>query len=153
MKIAQGYYILKSNSSKKLVAYIDGAARGNPGPAGIGVVLKDESGNAVNEISKFLGETTNNIAEYSAFLEALREAGELGYKEVIVYSDSELLANQLNGEYKVKNDNLKILFGKALELINNFKKVEIKHIDRENNKEADKLANKAINLSGFNKIF
>lgn len=155
MRIVQGFYILKNKikSKNKLFIYIDGAARGNPGPAGIGVLLKDEDGTVIKEISRFLGEATNNIAEYNALIEALEEAGKSGYKDVQVCSDSELVILQLKGEYKVKNSNLKKLFDKAISLSNNFDKIEIKHIPREENKDADRLANKAINLSGLNNNF
>ena len=137
--------------SETLVSiYIDGAARGNPGPAGIGVLLKEE-GKKIKEVYKYLGDATNNIAEYSALIHGLQEAIALGYKNVELFLDSELVAHQLKGEYRVKNTNMKPLFEKAVNLINNFNSVKITRIDRSNNKEADKLANKAINLSSLNK--
>ncbi|NQT06062.1 MAG: ribonuclease HI family protein [Candidatus Omnitrophica bacterium] len=136
--------------NKKLLIYIDGAARGNPGPAGIGVVLLDEKKKRVKDYYKFLGKTTNNIAEYNALVYALQEAHMLGAKEIVLHMDSELVAKQLKGEFRVKNNNIKPLFEQAIHLINGLEKVEIKHIDRSLNKEADKLANKAINLSGLN---
>ena len=128
--------------------YIDGAARGNPGPAGAGVVLKD-GGKIVKEIHKYLGETTNNVAEYSAAIVGLQEAIALGYKNAALHMDSELVSQQLKGEYRVKDGNMKVLFEKVIALVNSFDSVRIVKIDRENNKEADKLANKAINLSGL----
>ena len=130
--------------------YIDGAARGNPGPAGAGIVLK-EGETMIKEIHKYLGETTNNVAEYSAAIYGLEAAIALGYKNAALYLDSELVAQQLKGEYRVKDGNMKILFEKAIALINNFDSVKIVKIDRENNKEADKMANKAINLKGLTK--
>jgi len=130
--------------------YIDGAARGNPGPAGAGVVLK-EGNKTIKTIYKFLGDTTNNIAEYSALISGLQEAITLGYKNVELYLDSELVVQQLKGDYKVKNSNIKLLFEKAIMLMNSFENIKIIKIERSNNKEADKLANKAINLSGLNK--
>ena len=130
--------------------YIDGAARGNPGPAGTGVVIK-EDGKTVKTLYKFLGYATNNIAEYSAAVSGLQEALALGYKHASLYLDSQLVAQQLRGDYRVKNTNIKPLFDKAITLINNFNTVKIIKIDREKNKEADRLANKAINLSGLNK--
>ncbi len=133
----------------KLSIYIDGAARGNPGPAGIGVVIKDISGNSIKDFYKFLGKATNNIAEYNALVYALQEAHMLGAKEVSLHMDSELVAKQITGEYRVKNANIKPLFEQAVHLINGFDRVQIKHIDRSLNKEADKLANKAINLAGL----
>lgn len=139
------------NLSKETVSiYIDGAARGNPGPAGAGIILK-EGEKTIKSTYKYLGEATNNVAEYSALIAGLQEAITLGYKNVKLYVDSELVAQQLKGDYKVKNSNIKTLFDKAILLINGFENLEIIKIDRENNKEADKLANKAINLSGLNK--
>ncbi len=133
-----------------LYIYIDGAARGNPGPAGIGVVILDDKKKKVKDYYKYLGKATNNIAEYNALVYALQEAHMLDAKEIILYTDSELVAKQLKGEFRVKNANIKPLFEQAVHLINGFKRVEIREIDRSLNKEADKLANKAINLSGLN---
>ena len=130
--------------------YIDGAARGNPGPAGAGIILK-EGDNTIKTIHKYLGDTTNNIAEYSAAIYGLQEAITLGYKNAELYMDSELVAQQLRGDFRVKNSNIKPLFDKAIALINNFDSIKIIRIERRDNKEADKLANKAINLSGLNK--
>lgn len=135
--------------NKKISLFIDGASRGNPGPAGLGVVILDESGKKIKEVSKYLGETTNNVAEYSALVYALDEALMLKADEILVNVDSELVAKQLNGEYRVKDETIKLFFDKALHVLKSFKKFEIKHIDRSKNKEADKLANKAINLAGL----
>lgn len=133
---------------KKVVLYTDGCCRGNPGPAGIGVVIKDSRGKLLKELSEYIGEATNNIAEYSALIRGLEEACDLGAQHIKVFMDSELVVKQLSGEYKVKDNGMKELFRKALEALKDFKSSEIKHIDRSKNKEADKLANKAINLSG-----
>lgn len=130
--------------------YADGAARGNPGPAGAGAVLKEGS-RTVKSIYRYLGEATNNVAEYSALISGLREAAVLGYKNVRLLLDSELAFNQLRGEYRVKNSGIKPLFEEAVAIINGFDSFNIVKIDRSENKEADKLANKAINLSGLNK--
>ncbi len=134
---------------KKIYLYIDGASRGNPGPAGIGVVLLDEGKKTIKNFYKYIGETTNNVAEYNALIYGLQEALMLKADEIIVNLDSELVAQQIKGEYRVKNVNIKPLFEQALHLLNGFRKVEVKHIGRDYNKEADKLANKAINLSSF----
>ncbi len=134
----------------ELSIYIDGAARGNPGPAGAGALLKEGS-KTVIEIYKYLGDATNNVAEYSAAIFGLQEAIALGYKKVTLYMDSELVSRQLNGEYKVKDGKMKTLFEKAVSLVNSFDSVKIVKVDREENKQADKLANKAINLRGLNK--
>lgn len=130
--------------------YVDGAARGNPGPAGAGIVLK-EGDMTIKALYRYLGDTTNNIAEYSALISGLQEALVLGYKDAELYLDSELVVQQLKGDYKVKNSSIKSLFEKAITLINQFDNIKIVKINRLDNKEADKLANKAINLSGLNK--
>ncbi|MBL7155610.1 MAG: ribonuclease HI family protein [Candidatus Omnitrophica bacterium] len=138
-----------SNGVKKLLLYVDGGARGNPGPAGIGVVISNEKGKKLKEFNKFIGVTTNNIAEYNAVIYGLQEALIEKADEVELNLDSELVAQQLKGEYRVKNPNIRPLFEQARHLISGFKKIDIKHIDREKNKEADKLVNKAINLGGL----
>lgn len=135
--------------TKAVSLYVDGAARGNPGPAGAGIVVLDEDGKKIRELYKYLGETTNNIAEYHALLYGLQEALILRADSVVVHLDSELISRQLKGEYRVKNEELKRLFEQALNMLSGFKQYTIKHIDREKNKEADRLANKAINLSAL----
>ncbi len=135
--------------NKKLFLYTDGGSRGNPGPSGIGVIVLDAKRKKIKETSKYIGEATNNVAEYSALVCGLEEAAALGADEIVVYMDSELLAKQLNGEYRVKDGNIKVLFEKALGILKNFGSFEIKHIAREKNKEADRLVNKAINLAGL----
>jgi ribonuclease HI len=135
--------------NKKISLYIDGASRGNPGPAGVGVLVLDEKGKKIKEFCKYIGRTTNNVAEYNALIYGLDEALILRADEVVVNVDSELVAKQLNGEYRVKDENIKIFFEKALHILKSFKSFEVKHIDRSENKEADKLANKAINLAGL----
>ena len=135
--------------NKKLLIYTDGGARGNPGPAGIGVVIMDSKKKKLKEICKYIGEATNNVAEYSALVAALEEALGLNADEVAICMDSELITKHLSGEYRVKSEEIKPLFEKALALLKNFKKFEIKHIGRDGNKQADKLVNKAINLSSL----
>lgn len=125
-------------------AFIDGGARGNPGPAGAGALIQ---GPKPVEISKFLGTTTNNVAEYTALLLVLKEAISQGYTSLEVYTDSELLARQMQGKYKVKNANLKVLHQEALTLLPKFKSFTINHVYRENNKEADRLVNEAIDAN------
>jgi len=129
---------------KKIIIHSDGGARGNPGPAGIGAVLNDEKGRVLAEISKFLGETTNNQAEYQALIAGLEKAEELKAEEIECYLDSELVVKQLNREYRVKNAELAPLFLKVHNLSLSFKKIKYIHIRRENNKEADALANAAM---------
>jgi len=133
---------------KKLTIYTDGGARGNPGPAGIGCVILDEQGNSVEEISKYIGETTNNQAEYQALITALAKAKELGAEEIEVFLDSELVVKQLNRQYKVKDKGLASLFVQAYNLTLGFKKVIFKHIRREKNELADKLVNLALDKAG-----
>ncbi len=129
---------------KKLIIYTDGGARNNPGPAGIGAVLLDEKGNEVAAISEYVGEATNNQAEYMAVIAAIKKAGELGAEELEFYLDSELVVKQLNREYKVKNKDLAPLFVRIYNASLNFKKVSFNHVPREQNKEADRLVNLAI---------
>ena len=129
---------------KKLIIYTDGGARGNPGPAGIGCVLYDEKKNVVKEIAEYIGKTTNNQAEYKACLRAMEEAKKLDAEELEFYLDSELVVKQLNREYKVKNKELAPLFVKIYNLSQQFKQVTFAHIRREKNKEADALANQAM---------
>jgi len=131
---------------KELVIHIDGASRGNPGPSGIGIVVKDISGKVVKNIKKYIGIATNNTAEYSAFLTALAEAEKLGADKIKIFLDSELVYKQYLGEYRTNDKNLKEHLKKIREKEKKFLSVEITHIPRENNKEADKLANIAINI-------
>ena len=134
---------------KKLLLHVDGGSRGNPGPAGIGIVVSDAKGKKVKEFNKYIGIATNNVAEYNAVIYGLQEALIERADDVELNLDSELAAQQLKGEYRVKNPNIRPLFEQALHLISGFKKIDIKHIAREKNKEADKLVNKAINLGGL----
>ena len=135
--------------SKKVYLYTDGGSRGNPGPSGIGVVILDSNKTKIREAFKYIGEATNNVAEYTALVRGLEEAEAIGATDLTIYIDSELLVKQLNGEYKVKDANMKILFEKPLNALKNFNSFEVKHIERGMNKEADKLVNKAINLAGL----
>ena len=129
-----------------LVAHIDGGARGNPGPAGYGAVIEDEVGRPVVELSDYLGKQTNNYAEYSGLLAALAYTTRHGFKALKVYSDSELMVKQITGQYKVSNPSLKELHAKAIKLIEDLEAFEINHVPREQNREADWLANRAMDL-------
>lgn len=137
---------------KKLNIYIDGAARGNPGPAGAGIVVTDSSGNAIKNISRYVGNTTNNVAEYTALIFGMEEVHNLGAKELTINTDSELLAKQLGGEYKVKNSALRDLYTKIMQMLKSFDEVRINQIKRQENKGADKLANKAIDDAGKKRV-
>src|SRR5262252_4214087 len=127
-----------------LIAHSDGSARGNPGPAGYGVVIKDESGRKVAALSEYLGHQTNNFAEYQGLIAALEYAIEHGPKALKVISDSELLVRQIKGIYKVKNAALQDLHARAKELIRQLEWFSIGHALREHNQEADRLANEAM---------
>ncbi|TYP54958.1 ribonuclease HI family protein [Thermosediminibacter litoriperuensis] len=132
---------------KRLTVYTDGASRGNPGDAGIGIVMLDENGNTLKEVSDYIGQTTNNIAEYTALVTALKEALEMGCEEIDIFSDSELMVKQINGEYQIKNEGIKRLHTQVMGLLKEFKKFSINHIRREQNKRADELANEGIDLA------
>lgn len=126
---------------------IDGGARGNPGPAAAGVIVRCcDDGTVLHQAGVFLGRTTNNVAEYNALLVGLRAAENLGAAEVNCLSDSELLVKQIKGEYRVRNDRLRVLHEEALLLQQKFHRFSIRHVGREQNKEADQLVNRAINL-------
>jgi ribonuclease HI len=130
-----------------LALYIDGASRGNPGPAGIGVVIKGPSGRTVAEISEFIGRGTNNVAEYRALIRGLEEAANLGARTVTVRSDSELLVRQLKGEYKVKSPDLSPLHLEAHRLLKGFSRAGVERITRGENTAADALANRALDAA------
>lgn len=129
---------------EKLTIYTDGGARGNPGPAGIGAVIRDEKGNILDTVSEYIGETTNNQAEYRAVIAALEKIKNYEVEELNFFLDSELVVKQLNREYKVKNQDLAPLFVKIYNTIMKYKKVRFSHVRRELNKDADKLANEAM---------
>ena len=129
----------------KLYIYTDGAARGNPGEAGAGIYIRD-SLKPLLEKSVYLGHTTNNVAEYMAFILGLKEAEKLGGKTLSLHADSELLVKQIKGAYKVRDKKMKILFDKAKKHLSTFLQYEISHIKREENRDADRLANEAIDL-------
>ncbi|MFH1201969.1 MAG: ribonuclease HI family protein [Candidatus Omnitrophota bacterium] len=133
-------------TAKKIDVFIDGASVGNPGPAGVGVIVC-EDGQVLKNLSKFIGETTNNVAEYMALIFALQEALIMRIDYLVVNTDSQLLANQISGDYKVKNSNLKLLYEQARHLISGFKDFKIRYIPRTENKGADKLATLAIKNS------
>ena len=143
MKPRQDSLPFKKNGEEIVEIYIDGAARGNPGESGIGIFIKDEKGKT-REVKKYLGTLTNNQAEYMALITALESSKEHRNKKIQIYTDSLLLANQMNGLWKVKHPEISVLNKKAKELLKNFKEVTIQHIPRELNKEADRLANLAI---------
>ena len=127
-----------------LIAHIDGGARGNPGPAGYGVVLEDETGKEIAELSEFLGVRTNNFAEYAGLIAAIAYAVAHKAEGLMVVSDSELMVKQMKGQYKVKAPELQTLHKRANEMLRQLQWFDIKHVRREQNREADKLANQAM---------
>jgi len=129
----------------EIILYTDGGARGNPGPAGAGAVLYDATNHQrIAEISEYLGETTNNVAEYTALLMALQKAKELEAEIVHCRLDSELVVKQMNKEYRVRDEKLQKLFVRIWNLRQQFTRVTFEHVRREKNKEADKMANLAM---------
>jgi ribonuclease HI len=124
--------------------YTDGAARGNPGPAGAGAVLLNADGHVVAKVGKFLGESTNNVAEYMGLILGLKRAKAMGIKELDVFADSELLVKQLSGDYQVKAEHLKPLHDEVQALLKGFSFIQVRHIPREENGQADAMSNRAI---------
>ena len=127
-----------------IVAYIDGGARGNPGPAGYGVRVEDEQGTLVEEFNGYLGSATNNVAEYNGLVAALKYAQQHGHRHVHIKSDSELLVKQMRGEYRVKNPGLQALYQQARTIAMGLERIVYEHVRREQNKDADRLANQAM---------
>ncbi len=128
----------------RVCLFTDGAARGNPGPAGAGAVIISPAGHIMAKLGKFLGESTNNVAEYTGLILGLKRAKAMGIKELDVFSDSELLVRQLAGDYAVKADHLKPLHDEAQALLKAFSEVHVAHIPREQNAQADEMSNRAI---------
>ena len=130
--------------SPELVAYIDGGSRGNPGPAGYGVVIQDAQGRQIDTLSRFLGHATNNVAEYEALLAALEYASQRQSKSLKIYSDSELITRQMQGRYRVQSLDLRPLYEHARQLAARLPYFSIQHVPREQNRLADRLANQAM---------
>lgn len=128
----------------KLVVHVDGGARGNPGPAAIGVVLSSPDGRVLDEVSERIGEATNNVAEYRAVLLGLERARALGADEVEVIGDSELIARQLSGAYKVKHPAMRPLYDQAMDALREFERWRIRTVPRARNARADALVNEAL---------
>jgi ribonuclease HI len=136
--------------TQTLRLHVDGASRGNPGDAGFGVHVCAPDGSEVAGLYGYLGRATNNVAEYQALLHGLRFALDRGAREVDVFSDSELLVRQLAGRYRVKNPGLQPLFREAQSLLARFERARVTHVPREQNREADALANRAVDERGSN---
>ncbi len=136
--------VLPADPHPSLIVACDGASRGNPGPAGFGVSITDPDGTVVEEIARGIGVATNNVAEYTAAIEGLRRAAELGASEVLLRSDSRLLIEQLSGRFRVKNPTLQRLHAEARALARGFSSVRYEHVPRDRNTEADRLANLGV---------
>jgi len=130
---------------EELTLNFDGGSRGNPGPAGIGVVVTASDGTPLVTLGRFLGTATNNVAEYTALIVGLEQLSKLGATHIVIRGDSELIIKQMRGEYRVKNPGLRPLYEKAQSLVGKFESVKFEHNFRESNELADKLANLAMN--------
>jgi ribonuclease HI len=132
----------------KVVLHVDGGARGNPGPAAIGVVISDPDGEVLDEVAEAIGVATNNVAEYRAVLRGLERARELGATELEIVNDSELVARQLTGAYKVKHPAMKPLYAEAIAALRGFDSWRIRSVPRADNARADELVNEALDATG-----
>ncbi len=128
----------------KLVVHVDGGARGNPGPAAIGVVISEPGGEVIDEVAERIGTATNNVAEYRALLRGLERAASLGAREVEIVNDSELVAKQLTGAYRVKHPSMKPLYEEAVTALRAFDRWEVRSVPRAQNARADALVNQAL---------
>ncbi|TAM61583.1 ribonuclease HI family protein [bacterium] len=137
----------KSAAPKTAIVHADGGSRGNPGPAAIGAVVADADGAVLEEVSERIGVTTNNVAEYRALIAGLRAAAQLQFETVFVRMDSELVIKQLRGEYRVKNERLRPLYEEARRLLAGFTSFDLKHVPRAQNREADRLVNRALDAA------
>lgn len=136
------------HQKKLLIINTDGGSRGNPGPAGIGLVIKSESGELIYSYGGYIGETTNNVAEYKALVKAVEEAVNLGGTDLKIQMDSELIVKQMTGLYKIKQPALQELAATVASLLKQFNSFSFVHVRREYNKEADALVNKALDAQG-----
>ncbi len=136
--------VTSPGEARRVRVFTDGAARGNPGPAGAGAVVLDGEGRVLARLGRFLGKQTNNVAEYQGLLLGLRRARQMGAREVEVRADSQLLVRQLQGKYAVKNEVLKRLHEEALAMLRSFDRYELLHVPREQNALADEMSNRAI---------
>ncbi len=138
----------EKNKPDVLIIHCDGGSRNNPGPAAFGYVIRDEQGGTVERRGEYLGETTNNVAEYKGIIAAARRAGELGARRVVFRLDSQLIERQIAGRYRVKAKHLKPLFEELKGLLAEIPDCRIEHVRREQNEEADRLANRAMDRRG-----
>jgi ribonuclease HI len=138
---------LTAAGAPRLVVHVDGGARGNPGPAAIGIVVSDTEGDVVDEVAEAIGVATNNVAEYRALLRGLERAAALGAREVEIVNDSELVARQLTGAYKVKHPSMKPLYEQAISALRGFDRWAIRSVPRAENARADALVNAALDAA------
>ncbi|MFL5830008.1 MAG: ribonuclease HI family protein [Solirubrobacteraceae bacterium] len=131
----------------RLVVHVDGGARGNPGPAAIGIVVSDPEGEVLDEVAEPIGVATNNVAEYRALLRGLERAAALGAREIEIVNDSELVARQLTGAYKVKHPSMKPLYEQAISALRGFDRWQIRSVPRAENARADALVNAALDAA------
>ena len=136
-----------SFQSMKLTINVDGGARGNPGPAAIGIVVRDPEGEVITDLGETIGDATNNVAEYKALIRGIRMAVELGADELEIRGDSELVVKQMLGQYKVKHPDLRLLFAEVMKLRGKFERLSFTHVPRSQNKEADRLVNEKLNAA------
>ncbi|HEX9503213.1 MAG TPA: ribonuclease HI family protein [Patescibacteria group bacterium] len=135
--------------SDKLIIYTDGGARGNPGPAAVGVAIYNVSGREMERYKKYIGTATNNQAEYKALIAALELATTMGAESLVCHMDSELIVRQLQGKYKIRDSELGVLAAEVLRQTSKFKQIEFVHVPREKNKLADQLVNEALDIAGY----
>jgi len=145
MEFSKRGFLCRNGYRDQVKIYTDGGARGNPGPAGIGVVFCDQKNQIIKKYSQAIGERTNNQAEYEAIIFALKKAKKMKFKKVECFSDSELIINQLSHKYKIKDKDLQPLFINVWNLMIDFEKITFHHIPRQQNKEADRLVNQVLN--------
>ena len=136
-----------STSPAKVIVHVDGGARGNPGPAAVAAVAADPAGEVLREANEFIGNTTNNVAEYRALLLGLKLAAELGAGEVEIVNDSQLVARQVGGQYKVKHAGLRPLYLEAMSALARFERWAVRDVRREQNQRADALVNEALDAA------
>jgi ribonuclease HI len=139
---------LRGAAALRLTVHVDGGARGNPGPAAIGVVVSDRDGGLLEEVGERIGVATNNVAEYKALLRGIERAAALGAREIELINDSELVAKQLTGAYKVKHPAMKPLYEEAISALRGFDAWRIRSVPRAQNAEADRLVNEALDGLG-----
>jgi probable phosphoglycerate mutase len=144
----QPLFTERSTAKAVPTAHIDGGARGNPGPAAYGVVVRGADGKVLAQLSRYLGAQTNNFAEYSGLLAALEYAQQQGFTAMKVFSDSELLVKQIKGQYKVNSPGLRPLFDQAKKMIGHLQHFSIQHVFREQNRDADRLVNQVLDKQG-----